>query len=621
GWIAVLRLAVLSLRSTSNTAAFMKRLRHYTDRSVSSYLVEEILAQQTLAAQEFLLRISILEKCSAELCAAVLGSEAPQVRVQAILDWSERSNVLFVSFSDSQRWYRFHHLFKRMFEQRLLARISKEEIATLHRRASVWFAEQGLIEEALEHALDAGDASGAAHLVEAHFLWAFEQEQWVQVERWLGLLPQDQIQGSPTLLVAQAWILQARGKLKDFPRVLMAAEQLLATTVSDADDTEHRLLHALIAIQRSFLQYFTGQAQASLEIARSALAWAPPGEEYVTCLACYWLALTNQLTGQEEVALAQLQQAQRDQSTHLNSTARLLIAQAWVYLAAGKLPQVEHTARHLLQIAQQADLVLSQHYAHWLLGVVYYERNNLDAAVYHFSAVIANQHLAHFWAVQEAMCGLALAYQAQGLATQTQESARVLLELVQAQNNMRDLMMAYAFRGRLALLQNIVEEASQWLELAGEQEIRGPMLFFEDPPITTAWMLLAKGDEVSVAHGQALLTQLLQYVEAIHCTRKTIQVLALQALAYDLQGRVTEALEVLERALALAYPGGFIRTFADLPKLSKVLGELRKRRKARQEVDKKLDAYLQRILAAMNPMATQAVSKEELMRQEGIEPL
>ena len=148
------------------------------------------------------------------------------------------------------------------------------------------------------------------------------------------------------------------------------------------------------------------------------------------------------------------------------------------------------------------------------------------------------------------------------------------------------------------------------------------MFFLEDPPITKARLLLAKGDEVSIAHGQALLTQLLQHVEAIHNTRKTIQVLALQAWAYDLQGRETEALDVLERALALAHPGGFMRTFADLPPLAKLLHELRKRRKARQEVDKKLDAYLQDILAAMShPVPVQAGSKEELLVKEGLEPL
>ena len=85
----------------------------------------------------------------------------------------------------------------------------------------------------------------------------------------------------------------------------------------------------------------------------------------------------------------------------------------------------------MLQIAQEADLATSQYWAHWYLGVVHYERNNLDAAVYHFSVVIANQHQAHFWAMQDAMRGLALAYQAQGSGIKAQETAHALLELVQ----------------------------------------------------------------------------------------------------------------------------------------------------------------------------------------------
>jgi LuxR family maltose regulon positive regulatory protein len=155
----------------------------------------------------------------------------------------------------------------------------------------------------------------------------------------------------------------------------------------------------------------------------------------------------------------------------------------------------------------------------------------------------------------------------------------------------------------------------------GKQEVAGPMPFLEDPPITTAWMLFAQGDEPSVAQGRTLLAQLLQHVEAIHSTRKTIQVLALQAWAYELQGRLTEALDAMERALALGRPGGFMRTFADLPPLARLLQELRKRRKARQVVDSKLDGYLQAILAAMSPLPAQSGSREELMQQEGLEPL
>ncbi|HEY6409759.1 MAG TPA: hypothetical protein VIY29_20055, partial [Ktedonobacteraceae bacterium] len=115
--------------------------------------------------------------------------------------------------------------------------------------------------EALEHALAAGDVSGATSLVEAHFFRAYEQEQWMQLERWLRLLPEEQILGSPILLVAKVWILQAHGQHNDFPRLLTAAGQLLTTSgsgASDLDDLPSRILRATIAFFWSQFQLFTG---------------------------------------------------------------------------------------------------------------------------------------------------------------------------------------------------------------------------------------------------------------------------------------------------------------------------------------------------------------------------
>ncbi len=147
------------------------------------------------------------------------------------------------------------------------------------------------------------------------------------------------------------------------------------------------------------------------------------------------------------------------------------------------------------------------------------------------------------------------------------------------------------------------------------------MLFLEDPALTKARWLLAKGDAVSVERGQALLTHVLQHVQTIHSTRKTITVLALQAWADALQGRVSEALDVLERTLVLARPAGFLRTFADLPQLAHLLQQLHRRRKAQQVVDNQLDTYLQHILVAMHATPAQAGSTEALLQQEGLEPL
>src|SRR5207248_6124754 len=85
GWIAILRLAALSLRNTSDVAAFMEQLHRYTDHSIRSYLVEEVLAQLAPAVQELLVKASMLEQFCTELCVAIIGNDTSLDHVQAIL--------------------------------------------------------------------------------------------------------------------------------------------------------------------------------------------------------------------------------------------------------------------------------------------------------------------------------------------------------------------------------------------------------------------------------------------------------------------------------------------------------------------------------------------------------
>ena len=127
-----------------------------------------------------LLRLSLLEPFSAEVGSATLGVDITVEQVQVLLDEWERSNLFVLPLDARQGWYRYHHLFRAVLEQRLQARVSSEEIATLHQRASGWYAGQGLVDEALHHALAAGDVQGAARLVETQFLGALENVSWRQ---------------------------------------------------------------------------------------------------------------------------------------------------------------------------------------------------------------------------------------------------------------------------------------------------------------------------------------------------------------------------------------------------------------------------------------------------------
>ena len=74
------------------------------------------------------------------------------------------SNLFIIPLDLENRWFRYHHLFRQLLRTQMRRQNRPEEIAALHSRASRWFDENGLIEEALEHAIQAGDADWAAEI-------------------------------------------------------------------------------------------------------------------------------------------------------------------------------------------------------------------------------------------------------------------------------------------------------------------------------------------------------------------------------------------------------------------------------------------------------------------------
>jgi ATP/maltotriose-dependent transcriptional regulator MalT len=64
-------------------------------------------------------------------------------------------------------WYRYHHLFADALRGRLAREAGPGAAALLHRQASVWFGGQGLLPEAISHALAADAVEDAASWIEA----------------------------------------------------------------------------------------------------------------------------------------------------------------------------------------------------------------------------------------------------------------------------------------------------------------------------------------------------------------------------------------------------------------------------------------------------------------------
>jgi LuxR family maltose regulon positive regulatory protein len=73
-------------------------------------------------------------------------------------------------------------------------------------------------------------------------------------------------------------------------------------------------------------------------------------------------------------------------------------------------------------------------------------------------------------------------------------------------------------------------------------------------------LLLAEGNYEAAL---TLSQRILQKAEATNRMRRVIEVLALQALLFQAKGKTDQALKTLDRALSLAKPEGYIRSFLD----------------------------------------------------------
>src|SRR5205823_9762049 len=132
-------------------------------RYVLDYLTGEVLEHLDEQVRDFVLETSVLERLSAELCDTVTGRAGSQ----ALLEQVEQAGLFLMPLDDVRGWWRYHHLFADLLRTRLQAE-QPGRVQALHRAAAAWCDEHDLADDAVRHALAAGDAAWAARLVERH---------------------------------------------------------------------------------------------------------------------------------------------------------------------------------------------------------------------------------------------------------------------------------------------------------------------------------------------------------------------------------------------------------------------------------------------------------------------
>ena len=631
GWAAGLQLAGLSLRGQADTAGFVAAFSG-SHRYVLDYLTGEVLERQNPQVREFLLETSVLERLTGELCDAVTGRAGSQAMLADI----ERAGLFLVPLDEVRGWWRYHHLFADLLRARLQAE-QPGRVQALHRAAAAWCEEHDLADDAVRHALAAGEAAWAARLVERHVEELLGRSEGVTLRRWLSALPAESVRARPRLCLAQAYAVAQGFQLEALEALLDDAERAFAVSGDEPyepslgppqGDSVLANVPAGIAFLRASLARLRGDAALAAGYNRQALAQLGEDDWFMRSFVHWNRAATDWLDGRLEPAERGLAEVLAERRAAGALFAGFLPMRVWydlgeVQRAQGHLDAALATYRQALDTFGESSQTALTGPAHVGLAQVLYERNELAAALDHatrgvtlcrqlaFTPPLATG-LAVVARIRHAQGDAAGALEAMGEAGQAGLSPQVitLFNPVPSQ------------RARLLLAQGDTAAAARWTQQRGLRPDDEPGYPQEREYLVLARVLLAQDRP-----GQALtlLDRLLAQAATVGRIGSVIEIRALQALAHQASRDEPAAMAALVEALTLSCPQGHVRVFADEgPPMGALLGRLVAAHRARQAPARRIPLRcLARLVQALDgkPNAAAAL-RPELGTVPGlIEPL
>jgi LuxR family maltose regulon positive regulatory protein len=240
GWAAGLRLAAISLADHPDPERFVAEFSG-SERTVSEYLLAEMLERLPGDVQQLLLRTSLLDRVNGELADLLTGRPGSE----RILLELEDANAFVLSLDPERTWFRYHHLFADLLRLEL-RRTLPEEVPELHRRAAQWFTGHGQVADAIRHTQAAGDWPEAARLLADHSFSLTMDGQAQTIRALLEAFPRGA--DDPELAVIHAGHNLARGRLDEAAAHLAVAETYAKTT---PPDRQRRLRVAIASLQLS----------------------------------------------------------------------------------------------------------------------------------------------------------------------------------------------------------------------------------------------------------------------------------------------------------------------------------------------------------------------------------
>jgi LuxR family maltose regulon positive regulatory protein len=591
GWITGLQLVALSLQNRKEPEPFIQSITG-AHRYILDYLADEVLNDLPSGIQTFLMKTSILDRMTAKLCDEIIGKiedwdgaslflPQPTPRhpnSQFLLEFFDATNLFISPLDNERKWYKYHPLFAEFLQARLTT-LMPDEVHELHRGACDWFAREGFIAEAINHALVGGIPERAADLMELEIKKMLIRGEISTLLYWIDALPEQMVDSRPRLLLALGWALLIRdlSRLQEtLPRLIQQLSQNLGVepeNVLDAlkksvPDSQRRLDLCEFALILAFIQRDIAPPNLTIGLFEKTLEFLPLSETFIRGVALGGLGSMYVRSGKVLLAEQAFSEA-AEMSRASKSMYGLTIALGWkaaMQVQQGRLILAADTYRQALHhFADRHGRLMPLSGLNAIgLADILREQNNLEEA---FALVHEGMDVARkvndYDALREGPITLARLYYATGELDCIPEPLRDAEQIAFETGSPDCLYEAKAWQAYFNLVLGNVQAAKDWgIERGLENEDVEPSLkkYSEIELLTFTRLLITQ----QKYHGAlSLLEKLLNSAEEDGRNHSVIQILILQALTLHSLGHREESIRQIARALLLAQPEGYIRSFID----------------------------------------------------------
>ncbi|TJY64798.1 tetratricopeptide repeat protein [Sinimarinibacterium sp. CAU 1509] len=627
GWIAALQMAALAMGHRTDPTDFV---RHFggSNREITDYLAEAVLDNLSEDDVQFLFRISVLDRVNADVCRALTGEKAPQLRLESI----ERQNLFLLPMDDRRDWYRFHPLFGEFLRGRFRA-ADPDGWADCLKRAESWSIQHDYRDDAINYALRAGLQERAAQILS---MYAEELVQWRGEHRtlmnWIDQLSPRVLARYPQIQISLAWSLNFNHRFAEAEAVLDA---LLAEIQAD-DMADSATLLKSVGSYRDVVEIvghaLADHAEQTLDCGRRWMQCNPNAPDFLHASAGAAMGYALKSVGQFDEAL----EVARDAKLRF-TRARAPYGKVWAEAVSLMTLMRQGRLQHALAEAESALTVCREKlgpasHGYCVLSALsaglYYEFNNLPAAREALSQGL--RFLAMFSSLDPVLVGYLTLAKLLVAEDRYDDAKDILIEgenLGVQRSAPRMVVCSLVGRALICLKQGDIATA--------EELARSPLLNGAIHDERYSGLVRDKSAQlqarIAVARGHAdaaleILQPLIRHARAQGQQLKLVDLLLQRAHALYLLGNQNEALRALHEAIGIAAPEGMIRVFVDEGEsLHPLLRSLCEREAGPSDAEARITAHLQAILSAcqLTPNAGAASSAPGRQDQSGamLEPL